>query len=76
MNLLIGIRCGTGGGIIDTEKIRSFIRWDEVRLSHFFDDTLGTIYIDYVKKNIRWLFNGLATNKYNWRDFHEGYYTR
>ncbi|MEF2965821.1 hypothetical protein V3851_08270 [Paenibacillus sp. M1] len=30
--------------------------------AHFFNDTHGTIYIDFVKKDNKWLFNGLTTN--------------
>lgn len=34
----------------------------QIIFAHFFEDTHGTIYIDFIKEDNRWLFNGFVTN--------------
>lgn len=34
----------------------------QIVFAHFFEDTHGTIYIDFIKEDNRWLFNGFVTN--------------
>ncbi len=60
MNFLTGIHLGNleyrGGGYSDNNS--GF----QIYLAHYFEDTHGTIYFDFIKKNDRWLFNGFMTN--------------
>lgn len=34
----------------------------QIIFAHFFEDTHGTIYIDFIKEDNRWMFNGFVTN--------------
>lgn len=34
----------------------------QIIFAHFFEDTHGTIYIDFIKEDNQWMFNGFMTN--------------